>query len=522
MATIINLKCNYCSNDFTVIKGKEKLYCSKECKSNARTLKDSVFYIEKHCKSCNKVFISKIKENKIFCSYKCAGLNKILLSHEIRCCLECNKSFSERKKRERNFCSEECRKIWQAKPENIKFRINKAKESVIKKYGVESTFQVDSIRLKANEKSKETYVNRGAEILKNNFRKFNEKRNDDLINRLNIIGYNILEFNDDSIKITHPDGHEFEVNRKLLLNRLNHDVELSTTIQPIGSPRTTFEIRLCKFLSENNINYIPNDRKTIKGELDIYIPSHNLAVEVNGLYWHSEYYLNNDYHLIKTKMCEEQNIQLFQFYEDELLEKYDIIKSMLSSKLGLINYKIYARKTIIKEMDSLTCRQFLINNHIQGNVNSSIKLGLYYNSELVSIMTFGKLRNVLGNKINIDGEYEMLRFCNKLNTQVIGGASKLYTYFKNTYKPIKVISFANRRYSNGNLYNQLGFKLEYNTVPNYWYVLNKTRKHRFLYRKDILIKQGFDASKTEHQIMSERKIPRIYDCGNMKFADVGA
>jgi hypothetical protein len=137
-------------------------------------------------------------------------------------------------------------------------------------------------------------------------------------------------------------------------------------------------------------------------------------------------------------------------------------------------------------------------------------------------MTFGKLRNVLGNKINIDGEYEMLRFCNKLNTQVIGGASKLYTYFKNTYKPIKVISFANRRYSNGNLYNQLGFKLEYNTVPNYWYVLNKTRKHRFLYRKDILIKQGFDASKTEHQIMSERKIPRIYDCGNMKFADVGA
>ena len=190
--------------------------------------------------------------------------------------------------------------------------------------------------------------------------------------------------------------------------------------------------------------------------------------------------------------------------------------------MGLITNKIYARKCIIKELTPKISSEFLINNHIQGNVNASIKIGLYYNDELVSIMTFGKLRNVLGNKIKTENEYEMLRFCNKLNTQVMGGASRLYSFFKLKYKPLKVISFANRRYSNGYLYKQLKFKFEYNTIPNYWYVVGKKRKHRFLFRKDVLVKEGFDATKTEHEIMSQRKIPRIYDCGNIKYIDVGA
>jgi hypothetical protein len=111
----------------------------------------------------------------------------------------------------------------------------------------------------------------------------------------------------------------------------------------------------------------------------------------------------------------------------------------------------------------------------------------------------------------------MLRFCNKLNTNVIGGASKLFNYFINNYKYNTIISYADRSYSNGNLYKQLGFELDHITEPNYYYVIDGIRHYRYNFRKDILIKEGYDSNKTEHEIMLERKIYRIYNSGNYKF-----
>jgi hypothetical protein len=519
MATEIILSCKFCEKEFIRKKGKETLFCSKECQSKYRMENDVIFYIEKHCEYCNIIFKSKKKEKKKFCSYKCSALNKKKLANEIRICPICNTNFNVRKKINKKFCSEKCRKEWQCKPENIKYRMDKTKESILKKYGVDNTFQVDSIKIKALNSLRETFSKRGAEIMKNNFKNFEIKRQKILFDRFYENGYKILEFVDNDIKVQHSDGHIFIENRKLLVNRLNHDVELSTILQPIGASRTTFELKICKFLENNNIRYSPNNRKIIDGELDIYLPDYNLAIEINGLYWHSECYLNDDYHIIKTNKCFEKNIQLLHFFEDELIEKFDIVESIIKSKLGIINNKVYARKCVIREIDAKTSAEFLNGNHIQGNVNSSIKIGLFYNNELVSLMTFGKLRNVLGNKQHIDGEYEMLRFCNKLNTVVIGGASKLYNYFKIKFTPIIVISFANLRYSHGELYEKLGFEFKNNTSPNYWYVIGKKRKHRFLFRKDVLVKEGYDINKTEHQIMSERKIPRIYDCGNIKYID---
>jgi hypothetical protein len=131
-------------------------------------------------------------------------------------------------------------------------------------------------------------------------------------------------------------------------------------------------------------------------------------------------------------------------------------------------------------------------------------------------MTFGSLRKNLGSKSK-EGSYELLRFCNKLNTSVIGGASKLFKYFVKKYKPEQVISYALRDYSNGNLYKQLGFKLEYNTQPNYFYTDTNNRFNRFQFRKDILVKEGYDPNKTEHQIMLERGYYRVYDTGSYKF-----
>ena len=162
------------------------------------------------------------------------------------------------------------------------------------------------------------------------------------------------------------------------------------------------------------------------------------------------------------------------------------------------------------------CKKFLDKNHIQGGVNSKIKLGLYYNDELVSLMTFGFLRKSMGTT-SVDGSYELLRFCNKLDTSVIGAADKLLKHFVKTYKPKEIISYADKRWSQGDLYEKLGFNFTHDSKPNYWYIIGTNREYRYKYRKDVLVKEGYDSSKTEHHIMKSRGIYRIYDCGNKKY-----
>lgn len=161
-------------------------------------------------------------------------------------------------------------------------------------------------------------------------------------------------------------------------------------------------------------------------------------------------------------------------------------------------------------------REFLIQNHIQGFVGSKYKIGLFYNNELVSLMTFGNLRKSLGQNKKED-HFELLRFCNKLNTSVVGGASKLLKYFIKEFKPKKIISYSDLSRSDGNLYKTLGFEYSGLSEPNYYYIIGEIRSHRFNFRKDKLVKQGFDNNKTEIQIMTERKIPRIFDCGMEKW-----
>jgi hypothetical protein len=283
-----------------------------------------------------------------------------------------------------------------------------------------------------------------------------------------------------------------------------------------SSSISNYELEINKFLIDLNFKTITSSFSIIKPhQLDVFIPSHNIAIEFNGLYWHSEEYVDKNYHLNKTQLCEKKDIQLIHIFEDEWLFKQDIVKFRLKNILGLTENKIYARKCIIKEISSKESKEFLNNNHIQGNVNSKINIGLFYNNELVSLMCFNKPRLGIGVKHN---GYELSRFCNKLDNIVIGGADKLLKHFIKNYQPKQIISYADRRWSQGKLYEKLGFdKIKVNK-PNYSYIFNKERKHRFNFRKEVLKKQGFDTkNKTEHQIMLDRKIYRIYDCGTITY-----
>jgi len=336
-------------------------------------------------------------------------------------------------------------------------------------------------------------------------------------------GINIIHINSDEIRIMCKKNHEYTIHKDLLKNRLRFNVEPCLLCNPINSHQSDKENKLLNFIKENyNGEIIISDRKVLDGkELDIYLPELNLAFEFNGVYWHNELYKENKYHLNKTEECEKQGIQLFHIWEDNWNYKNEILKSMILNKLGKIKNKIYARKTEIKDISdkkyNKLIRDFLEQNHLQGFVGSSIKLGLYYENELVSLMTFGKKRKMMNSTSKTDNEYELLRFCNKLNTNVIGGASKLFNYFINNYKPKEIVTFADRSHSNGNLYETLGFEFIHKTQPNYFYVIDSIRKHRFGFRKNVLVEQGFDKNMTEHEIMLSRKIYRIYDSGSLKY-----
>lgn len=251
-------------------------------------------------------------------------------------------------------------------------------------------------------------------------------------------------------------------------------------------------------------------------ELDMYIQDKKIAIEFDGLYWHNEKNVDNNYHRNKTRLCQENGVRLIHIFEDEWLGRREIVESRLKNILGVTGNKVYARKCEVREVSPSVSSDFLDKNHIQGKVSGKYKYGLYHNGELVSIMVFGSLRKNLGS-VSKDGEFELLRFCNKLDTTVIGGASKLLKHFIKAHSPKRIVSYADKRWSDGNMYRQLGFDWSHDSEPSYFYIFGTKRENRFKYRKSELIKQGFDASKSEHDIMLERGIYRIYDCGCMVF-----
>jgi hypothetical protein len=298
--------------------------------------------------------------------------------------------------------------------------------------------------------------------------------------------------------------------------RLLSGIDICLHCNPVLSGKSNMELELLGFIKLNYKGEIKTNIKSIiNKELDIYLPELGLAFEFNGLYWHSEEYKDKNYHISKTNECSVINIQLIHIWEDDWTYRKDIVKSIIINKL-VKSERIFARKCKVKIVNNLEVRNFLDENHIQGFVGSRVKIGLYYNEELISLMTFGLLRKSLG-QINKDGSYELIRFCNKKGYSVVGGASKLFKYFLNNFIVDEIISYSDSSRSNGNLYEKLGFEFSHQSAPNYYYIIDGVRKHRFNYRKDKLVKSGADINKTELQIMTDFGYIRIFDCGSKKW-----
>ncbi len=253
-------------------------------------------------------------------------------------------------------------------------------------------------------------------------------------------------------------------------------------------------------------------------ELDIFASKHNIAIEFDGIYWHSDLAgKTRNYHKNKTNRANKLGIRLIHIFENEWVFKHRIVISRLRNMFGKSRYKIHGRKCKILEIERKVSNRFLNKYHIQGDASASIRLGAFYKNRLIAVMTFVRTRH---DKM---GGYELLRFASIFNFSCVGVAGKLLKAFERKYHPTRLITYADLRWSEGNLYKTLGFTHKHTSNPNYFYFKdNLELKSRIKFQKHKLsdILNIFDQNKTEWENMKANGWNRIWDCGNMVFEKI--
>lgn len=278
--------------------------------------------------------------------------------------------------------------------------------------------------------------------------------------------------------------------------------------------RSNGEKSVVTWLSSFSLDIQTSVRNIISGELDIVLPNFNLAIEYDGLYYHSDIFKQPNSHLEKTKQCEQQGIQLIHIFEHEWLYKKPIVQSIIMSHLGISQNKVMARKCKIVELSQQQFSAFLDHNHLQGAISCRYRYGLLHDDELVMAVGWSHSRFS-------KHENELVRCCSLLNTQVTGGLSKLVAHFVRTTDIRNFVSYVDRRYFAGRGYATAGFRLESISQPNYFYWIGSGTeihsRHKFQKHKLKKVLDQYDPTLSERDNMINNGYHRIYDCGNFKF-----
>lgn len=272
------------------------------------------------------------------------------------------------------------------------------------------------------------------------------------------------------------------------------------------------EKEVLNFVRENTaLEVLSNTRSVISPyELDIYIPDLNLAIEFNGLYWHSEKHKSSDYHIKKFNMCASKGVRLVQIWEDEWINKSDLCRSFLKSLISQ-PIRAYARKLIIKEVPLEEQRTFLNKHHFQGYTASTSCFGLY--------SKFGVLFQVMSlKKLDSNGNYEIGRLCTTTGFIIIGGAERLLKHLLQYNTCTTLISYNNLDKFTGGVYARLGMKLDKAQINSYFYTNGVESFSRQQFQKAKLVAQGHDPSLTEYQIANSMGYFRVFPTGNSRYS----
>lgn len=285
------------------------------------------------------------------------------------------------------------------------------------------------------------------------------------------------------------------------------------------------ELQSLKIEYELNNRSILIDKYDRHFEIDIYLPKYNLGIEVNPVSTHSVDVgklglTSKKYHQNKSLLAEEKGVDLIQFYDADYHDarRFDVFKRYLKSLVS-VKTEIKESDCTVQPIDAKSSNQFLNHYHFQGmERSSSARYGLYYGKNLVGLMTLGKSRYT-------KDEYEIVRYCLDPNVVVIGGFSKLFTYaLKDIKTGSKIISYMdlNKRLRASNVYEKHGFQFDGLTKPDYVWVKRYGTKtlSRYNTTKSKLESEGYDASKSEVEIMRERGYFRVFGSGSKRYVFV--
>lgn len=282
-----------------------------------------------------------------------------------------------------------------------------------------------------------------------------------------------------------------------------------------SKPNLNFEQKL----QENKIQYereFPIDGKSYDFKVG------NILIEINPTATHNtiwtpfgedhKAWITKDYHLTKTELAAKNGYRCIHVWD---WDNVDGILELLKER-----QIIYARKCVVKEISMQDSVDFISQHHIQGYAKDKIRLGLFLEDELVSVMTFAKPR------YNTNYEYELIRYCS--DCDVIGGAQKMFSYFIKKYSPQSIISYCDRSKFSGTTYKNLGFStLRVSSPTLHWFSL-KTKQH---FTDNLIRKQGFSrivhhcepnedkgcSSSNNYQLMIEEGFLPVYDCGQATY-----
>lgn len=544
----ITLKCKVCGADYIgYCQPENKTVCdNSECKKKAASAGcKNTEQKTKICRTCGKLFVPKFAK-QLDCNEQTLATCEICGKPFYR---KCNKYITT------STCSEECKKeLARRGHEQFYSTVTRTCELCGKlftpttntqKYCTDQHYRICEICGKSfpfdHRKLKADWPRTCShECLIKLHAKNNGMQTEAARNKSRAARYSGTEaqFNQYQLFLNSPESYLSSLSSKKTIYQLSQLFGIHTTtmgqyinkldLQPfISYEMSNMENAVIDFIYTLGVDIVRHDRKTIRPkELDIWIPEYRVGIECNptsshnsskSMYDRSEP-LEYTYHQTKTDMCEAQGVRLIHLFGYEWKHKRLIMESILRNALGKNARRIYARKCELREVSYSDSKEFLTSNHRQGFANSSVRLGLYYQDELVSLMTFGKIRRTIGTNKDVDG-WELVRFCNTLNTSVVGGASKLFKHFVDTYHPENVISFSDRAHTSGKLYETLGFTEKRRSSPGYVWVDELTdiaynrvnaQKHNL---KKFLNDDTVDLSETETQIMEEHGFVKVYDSG---------
>jgi hypothetical protein len=357
--------------------------------------------------------------------------------------------------------------------------VKKRKDSMIEKYGTDSVFSSKELSLKIKNTMIEKYgtdnVNKIPGILDSNKIKIRETKikngtiktidNKTLPEHAKEAGLSRSFF----AKLVKEKGFE---------EAIAHEKKISS-----------LEIKISNFLDSINVSYLKD--QVIDGKKPDFIVG-DVIIECDGLRWHSDLFVPDSYHKTKMETYKNNNYRPLFFRTHELDSKFEIVSSIIKNKIGICDNRIFARKCKIKEIDKKESKEFIKQNHLMGQGNTTVAYGLYYNNSLFSVLEMKRLKN---------NDWEISRFCNKINYSIIGGFSKLLSCFEKNHKYDIIKTFIDLRYGEGEYLESLGFLQCSSELSFKW-----TNGSKVYNRMQYPGNSGY-----------ENKLNKIWDCGQRKY-----